>query len=707
MTRSLLLFNPSRLDREELEATFVGRSPTVARLVRDLVADARGDTSRHWVVVAPRGYGKSHLVEIVARRMEQDQGWAVVRLPEEHYQVGTLADLLEQIVARLEGGPSPFADEADADRVVERALDRLRRREDPRLLVVVENLGDLLAKLGTKDERRLREILMRDAPFVVVATSPVAVATGVKDTFHDFFQPLSLDELGAEEVKALVDIRMQRDGATELLSRREEVLARVDALLHFSGGNPRLVLALYAVLREGITGSLYDELLELLDRVTPYYQARIGDVAPQMARVLTEMCVAEGPLTPAELGRRTRLKTNQVTALLARLVDARLVRPTGRPDKRSRYYEVIDRLFRIWLQMREDRSSRKRLRFLAEFYDRWFGGYREEAWRLAKRLASMFWSDAGEGNAARARDWARTLEHLEQALGLAESPVLMVLDGEAPGVPTVQELANLERQYHSSESDEERAALALGFVEGWNARGFAERAANVVLHPELPRVPGPVGWRLQCWHLAFQLGLRADADPRLIVQGDEPPAIAELLRSWAGPAEIDIDLILDVAGERGQQAMLWLLSVLCPQQLLTRVPGVLHLPGVQLFLVGAHTKPTSSHAWILKCWVARGYRGILSVIAARSLLASTVGVEVASWMASAQCDWTEFRESGGAVPNGFLVPYQRLRAAGFYTEDLEPWATVLRVRDAADPAAALAALHPEEREAVRLVLEAA
>ena len=37
----------------------------------------------------------------------------------------------------------------------------------------------------------------------------------------------------------------------------------------------------------------------------------------------------------------------------------------------------------------------------------------------------------------------------------------------------------------------------------------------------------------------------------------------------------------------------------------------------------------------------------------------------------------------------------------------EPWATALRVRDAEDPVAALAALHPEEREAVRLVLEGA
>ena len=47
---------------------------------------------------------------------------------------------------------------------------------------------------------------------------------------------------------------------------------------------------------------------------------------------------------------------------------------------------------------------------------------------------------------------------------------------------------------------------------------------------------------------------------------------------------------------------------------------------------------------------------------------------------------------------------RRLREAGYFEEPVEPWETALHVRDAPDRAAALAALHPEEREAVELLL---
>ena len=39
-----------------------------------------------------------------------------------------------------------------------------------------------------------------------------------------------------------------------------------------TGGNPRLVVALYNVFREGVTNELHTQLLELLDEVTPYFK---------------------------------------------------------------------------------------------------------------------------------------------------------------------------------------------------------------------------------------------------------------------------------------------------------------------------------------------------------------------------------------------------------------------------------------------------
>src|SRR5262249_3188451 len=108
-----LLFNPSRLDTSELESSFVGRKKLLERLEQGLPEVAARHTSRHGLLIGLRGLGKSHLVELLARRLQRDHGWSMARIPEEHYQVAHLADLLEQIVMRADEGPPPFADEAD------------------------------------------------------------------------------------------------------------------------------------------------------------------------------------------------------------------------------------------------------------------------------------------------------------------------------------------------------------------------------------------------------------------------------------------------------------------------------------------------------------------------------------------------------------------------------------------------------------------
>jgi DNA-binding MarR family transcriptional regulator len=369
-----LLFNPSRLDREELETTFVGRQQLLSRLEADLVADAERSTSRHWLLMGPRGIGKSHFTELLSRRI-RDRGWPVVRLPEEHYQVSNVADLLEQIVTRLLDGPSPFASESSVHRLEEGAIDWLRqhrRRSSGPILVVLENLGDFLDQLSLRDQQRLRELLMRDAPIVLVAsaTGPVEATSHHDAPFYDFFHPIVLEDLSREDVKQLVTTRLARENREDVLATKDEILGRVEAMYHFSGGNPRLVLALYDVLRDGVTEALFDQMLRLLDQVTPYYQSRLRDISPQMARVLTEMSIAEGPLTPSEIARRTRLGTNQVTANIAKLVDARLVVATGRPDKRRRYYEVVDRLLRAWISLRANPFDGKPYEDLCTFFER-------------------------------------------------------------------------------------------------------------------------------------------------------------------------------------------------------------------------------------------------------------------------------------------------------------------------------------------------
>lgn len=423
------LFNPSRSSTEELESTFVGRQALLESLEADLLSDAVGASVRHWQIVGPRGSGKSHLVELLGRRLSA-RDWDVVRLSEEQYQVASLSDFLERIVASLVPGDSPFRDERDPRRVVDLATDWLGERSastDRPLLVIVENLGRFLTrKLRSKTEqRRLRGLLLTDPPFVLLATatSVSAVTTKHDAPFYDFFHNQRLEELGPDDVRELVQRRARWDGAQELLDAWSDVQPRLLAMHHFSGGNPRLVVALYRVLRDGIGQELSEQLVGLLDEITPYYQARLDDLAPQPQRLLVEMALAPGVMTPAELAARVRLSTNQVTAVLKRLEAERFVHKARRVDGRSRLVEVTDRLFRIWLQMRESPEPDAKLRFLVEFYRSWYGGRPGHIEGVANAQAEAFWRGLREADSGRCWDALTDLDYLAEAVG-SEAEVL-------------------------------------------------------------------------------------------------------------------------------------------------------------------------------------------------------------------------------------------------------------------------------------------
>src|SRR5262249_6692055 len=157
--------------------------------------------------------------------------------PEEHRQVGTLGELLEQIIVRLQEGQSdsPLAGVESARDLEELALDHLRRwckRHHRPLLVVLENLVLLLHRKLTDrpDQRRLREVLMRDAPFVLVATatSYLEATTREDAPFYDFFHTLRLEDLGRDDVVELIEARARWDQEEGLLAQLEKVRARVD-----------------------------------------------------------------------------------------------------------------------------------------------------------------------------------------------------------------------------------------------------------------------------------------------------------------------------------------------------------------------------------------------------------------------------------------------------------------------------------------------
>jgi hypothetical protein len=482
-----LLFNPTQASTEELEATFIGRHALVEGLEENLIADQESRTPRHWQVIAPRGSGKSHLTELLARRMRTRHGWRIARLPEENYKVTNLGELLEQIGIRSESIPerSPFGGDMDDIQLQDRVLDILhqfRLRSQQPLLVVVENLASLFDRQlkTTHCQARLRDILTNNPPFILVSTSTSQAEAIANHSapLYEFFQTIFLDDLSQSETTDLVRARAHWENNSSLLANFEQVKGRVEAIYHLSGGNPRLALALYRVVQQGVTTELHEQILKLLDEVTPYYQARLNDIPPQAARVLTEMAVAETAITPSEIARRCRIPTNHVTAQISKLLNERLVIQGGRPDARSRFYEFKDRLLRIWIQMRESTGSMKRLRFLAEFFERWYAGRADELEEDTRRAVSDLWTYLATGDDRQCVDRLKTISYLADITpGFDHSSVLRAMSshvGESSPADVRTHVTALLRRLENTADLREREALVFLLAECYVALNAEE-----------------------------------------------------------------------------------------------------------------------------------------------------------------------------------------------------------------------------------------
>ncbi|MCP4655971.1 MAG: AAA family ATPase, partial [bacterium] len=106
MRHGPFLFNPAEASTAQLDAVFVGRDALLQTILEDLRKQRQSPTTQHFLVIGPRGTGKTHLTELLARRLA-DAGefpWRTVRLPEEGGFDG-LAAVLGEIVERDLGIP--------------------------------------------------------------------------------------------------------------------------------------------------------------------------------------------------------------------------------------------------------------------------------------------------------------------------------------------------------------------------------------------------------------------------------------------------------------------------------------------------------------------------------------------------------------------------------------------------------------------------
>lgn len=357
-------FNPRQMDDATVRALSTGRE----NLLRDFFLAARQrlrepSAGKHWLVLGPRGAGKSFFLRLVQCRFAEAMNLegkiaSIVLLPEEQPNVFSPHEWLQEVQRLLPGqtrskGQSPVWQVKDEANAWQTALESLLDTFKGDLLVIaVENFDQLLAQAFDNDVRasRLRN-LMENEPRIML------LASAVEGEFDEAYEKRLFRQFEHHPMPRW-DERDHRDYLTRRakLQGKEPTnrqLAKIDAYSRFTGGSARTAAVLAAsILDEQDPLSASHDLMATLDRMSDYYRALIEKMPPNTRKIFDNLVRGGEPASQVELANRIQARQSDISKAFRWLTDYGYVINEKQPGSKEHSYRVSDRLFVQFYRMR-------------------------------------------------------------------------------------------------------------------------------------------------------------------------------------------------------------------------------------------------------------------------------------------------------------------------------------------------------------------
>jgi DNA-binding MarR family transcriptional regulator len=392
MTRALVTsskYSPGNMKPEALEALFVGREKTLHDVLARIATSAIGRSKHFLLLVGPRGIGKTHFVALLHHRLTTAPEYEAARrklriayLNEEEWGVASFLDLLVRILGALASGDARLlariesiydANERDPLLALEvaRAL-LIEVVGDKTLLLLCENLVDLFEGLGEEGQSRWRAFIQEHPFWTILATAP-ALFAGVQlqtSPFYGFFTERRLEKIDFETSVRLLQKKAELDGRHELsdLLGKPTGRARARAIHHLAGGNHRVYVAMSEFLDRESLDDLVTPFLRMVDDLTPYYQDRMRQLAPQQRKLVEFLSRHETPAMVKEIARRCLISQQTAAKQLGELARLGFVQPIK--SGRATYYELVEPLMRICVEVKDNKTEH--IRLFVRFLRGWF-----------------------------------------------------------------------------------------------------------------------------------------------------------------------------------------------------------------------------------------------------------------------------------------------------------------------------------------------
>ena len=376
-------FTPDLMSEEELKEISVGRDDLLKRITKELEQAVKGKYRNHYLIRGPRGIGKTHFLLLLYYGIKEELGsdYIPVKFAEEEYSITSIYRLMIKTLERLSQEDLNYSNTIKIIREkghrdgLEYAIETLRKiRKDTgkQIVLLLENLHILFKALGRPDIARLRSLLQEDDTFTFIGTAPVFLneVANAKEPMYLFFKQETLQGLSDQESIELLEKLDRISGLGLINNERDE--NRIKGLNRLTGGYPRLIIWLYEIFSTNHVLDIEKNILQLLDELSQYYTLRMEDMPAQQRTIFDALAHCSEPATPTEISKITDMSVRSISSQLKRLLILGYIKKVFAAKRRkASKYEISDRLFRLWRDLREPFGREKAI-FVIRFFKLWY-----------------------------------------------------------------------------------------------------------------------------------------------------------------------------------------------------------------------------------------------------------------------------------------------------------------------------------------------